>query len=72
MCERVNFKGDLAKLLNGLPEREQIERYLDAGGAFYFDRTSQHEEPGTVEVFFYLFGATHYFFLDRSDVEMEA
>lgn len=71
MCKRVKFNGDLANLLKGLPEREQIERYLDAGGAFYFNQTSQDIESGSVEVFFYLFDATHYFYLDRDDVEIE-
>ncbi|MEP1144188.1 MAG: hypothetical protein ABJH52_10750 [Henriciella sp.] len=71
MCEPVKFKGDLAKLLAGVQERDQIERYLDTGGAFYFDRTRQDIEPGLVEVFFYLFDATHYFCLNRNDVEIE-
>lgn len=71
MCKRIKFNGDLAKLLTGLPEREQIERYLDAGGAFYLDQTGQDVEPGSIEVFFYLLDATHYFYLDRNDVEIE-
>lgn len=71
LCARVKIKCDLAKLLEGLPERDQVEQYLDAGGAFYFDQTSQDVESGKVEVFFYLFDATHYFYLDRDAVEFE-